>query len=235
MIQTEGLHIGYKDALVEVENLNLESGVHILIGKNGSGKSTFLKTIAGQLSPISGKIQIAGKLLSEIESAQIPKIVAFVSTRFPVVDFLRVSEYIALGRSPHTAYFGKLRSEDLSSVNNAIESIGITHLKDRFTNELSDGERQLVAIARALAQETPVIALDEPTAFLDYSNKKLVLENLSRIAKKFNKCVIISSHDIELSIESECPFLVVESREKKIIYSDNRLAKGELLSMAFDI
>ena len=234
MITCRNLHIGYRQALLKVNDLELTPRVYILVGKNGSGKSTFLKTLSGQIPPISGEIRINGISVHSLSPAEIPKMIAFVSAHFPIVDFLRVSEYIALGRSPHTAYFGKMKAEDQNRVREAIESIGISHLADRFTNQLSDGERQLVAIARAFAQETPVIALDEPTAFLDYQNKQLILEKLMEVAKSHNKMIILSSHDIDQSLETGCPFLVVNQKDKVLELCQNNIEKTIILQKAFE-
>lgn len=234
MIRTKDLHIGYSESILAVEDLNLDAGVHILIGKNGSGKSTFLKTITGQLLSIKGSIKLAGKDISTISIAALPTTISFVGSQFPIVDFLRVSEFVILGRSPHSNFFGKKTKKDIDSMNEALEILGIEYLKDRFTSELSDGEKQLVSIAKALTQETPIIALDEPTAFLDYSNKKLVLENLITISKKFNKCILLSSHDIDLSLEANCPFLVVVNKLKKIKFIEHGISKSELIGMAFE-
>jgi len=234
MIKTKGLHIGYSESILQVEDLNLSNGVHILVGRNGSGKSTFLKTLTGQLTPINGTIELDGKELSSISIAEIPKTISFVSSQFPVVDYLRVSEFISLGRSPHTNFFGKKTTKDSDAMQRSLEILKIEYLKDRFTSELSDGEKQLVSIAKALTQETPIIALDEPTAFLDYSNKKLVLKNLIKVSKEFKKCVLLSSHDIDLSIEAECPFLVVEDNSKTIRFIDTGISKSELIGLAFE-
>lgn len=234
MIKTRGLHIGYSESILQVDDLNLSNDVHILIGKNGSGKSTFLKTITSQLASIKGAIELDGKDLTSISIAEIPKTISFVSSQFPIVDFLRVSEFISLGRSPHTNFFGKKTLNDSEAMQRSIEVLKIEYLKDRFTSELSDGEKQLVSIAKALTQETPIIALDEPTAFLDYSNKKLVLENLISISKEFNKCIILSSHDIDLSLEAECPFLVVEDTSKRIKFVENGISKSDLIGLAFE-
>lgn len=234
MIQTQNLHIGYQKSLLQVEDIHLEAAVYILVGRNGSGKSTFLKTISGQLKPISGNIQLGEDDLSKISLAALPKKIAFVQSHFPVVDFLKVSEYIALGRSPHTSYFGKLNNEDENAVNESIELLGLANFKDRFTDQLSDGERQLVSIARAFAQGTDIIALDEPTAFLDYKNKSLILEKLIKLAKQHDKCVILSSHDIDQSLAANCPFLVVNQRDRVLELCPSGIDKNILLKKAFE-
>lgn len=233
MIKTKDLHIGYSKPILDIEDLNLSSGVHILIGKNGSGKSTFLKTITGQLASVRGTIQLNGKDVSSISISEMPTMISFVGSQFPIVDFLRVSEFVILGRSPHTNFFDKKTPKDLEAMNDALQILGIEYLKDRFTSELSDGEKQLVSIAKALTQETPIITLDEPTAFLDYSNKKLVLENLISISKKFGKCILLSSHDIDLSLEAGCPFLVVDNKQKILRSIDSGISKADLIELAF--
>lgn len=233
MIQTKNLHIGYKTALLQVEDFTLQAGAYILVGQNGSGKSTFLKTISGQLQPVSGEVWIDGKNISDVEPIDLPRTIAFVSAHFPMVDFLRVYDYVGLGRSGHTSYFGTLKERDREIIEKSIATIGIEHLQHRFTNELSDGERQLVAVARAFAQESPVIALDEPTAFLDYKNKGRLLSKLIELGEKFGKCVVLSSHDIDQSLDAGCPFLVVDPKAHKLELIEGKTDKNTLLLKAF--
>ncbi len=234
MITSKDLHIGYKQALVAVSDLHLEAGVYILIGKNGSGKSTFLKTLTGSIPTISGTISLHGTSIHSLSEPERPKKIAFVQTRFPVVDFLRVSEYLALGRSPHTAFFGKLTDHDKEMVQNALEALSIEHLTDRHTNELSDGERQMVAIARTFAQGTDIIALDEPTAFLDYQNKSEIVEKLMELGKTHGKFIVLSSHDIDQSIASGANFLIVDSKEKKLSHYPSGTSKEVIVEKAFN-
>jgi iron complex transport system ATP-binding protein len=233
MIQTLDLAIGYGPKLLTVEDMELSSGVYILMGKNGSGKSTFLKTLTGTLSPLQGTVYLNGISVHTISDVERPKHIAFVQTQFPVVDFLRVSEYLGLGRSPYTSFFGRMSEKDHELVQSALSALNIKHLANRFTNEISDGERQLVAIARTFAQETPVILLDEPTAYLDYQNKQLILEQLIRLAKKHNKCILLSSHDIDLSIHSSAHFLVVEDARKRLVLLPPNTSKNDIIDRAF--
>lgn len=233
MITTNNLHIGYGQKLLEVDALDLSAGVYILIGKNGSGKSTFLKTITGVLPPISGSVSLNGHAIHSFSGIDRPKHIAFVQTQFPVVDFLRVSEYLALGRSPHTAFFGKLSEQDVSIVDDALETLGIKHLADRFTNELSDGERQMVAIARTFAQQTAIIALDEPTAFLDYKNKSEIIEKLMELGKSHGRCIVLSSHDLDQSIASGADYLVVDHNESKLSHYPSGTSKEKIVALAF--
>ena len=126
-----------------------------------------------------------------------------------------------------------MSERDNTIVNNALETLQINHLKNRFTSELSDGEKQLVAIAKVIAQEAPYILLDEPTAFLDYPNKIKVLELLSQIAKEMNKCILLSAHDIDLCLEHYQNYLIV-NKEKQSLTLFESPTKEELISSAFN-
>lgn len=233
MIKTNSLHIGYSEALLSVKDFELGSGLHILIGKNGSGKSTFLKTLSGQIKPKSGQVYLQGNDVSAIEERSIPKLISFVSPQFPHVEFMRVIDFIQLSRSPYTNFFGTTSQKDKELALEALDLMGIEQLKYRFTSELSDGEKQLVAIAKAICQETSIITLDEPTAFLDYTNKKRVLDNLIKLASEFDKCIIMSSHDLDMSLDAQCPFLLVHDERKEIQLHQVGVTKEELIGMAF--
>lgn len=234
MIRTKDLHIGYDSSLLRVNDLNLEQGkVYILIGRNGSGKSTFLKTISGQLNPVSGDLSISNRSFASIPVHERPKQVSFVQTHFPRVEYLRVKEYIGLARNPYTNFFGTLKQTDKSKAQEALTTLNINYLADRFTSELSDGEKQLVSIAKSLAQETSLIVLDEPTAFLDYRNKQHVLEYLIEIARKLNKLIVLSSHDLELSMEHQCDFLVINDSDETLEFAPHGISKEQLIEKAF--
>ncbi len=158
MIQFEQVKIGYTAALAEISLSQLEKGkMYALIGSNGSGKSTFLRTICGRQKPVTGAIHINGKLVSQMNQNELAQTVAFVPSKFPEMDFMSVFDFIALGRTPYLNSIGRLSEEDLELVNQVIEQVQIQHLQTKRTNELSDGERQLCAIARALTQKTPII------------------------------------------------------------------------------
>lgn len=196
------LQIGYQKVLLEIESMELLQGkVYALVGANGRGKTTLLQTLVGRIPALSGEIKVAGKKTQELSVVEKSRKLGFVKSRFEGIPYMRAHEYVALGRTPYTNAFGRLSSEDAIRIDASLERMKIKHLAEKFTTELSDGERQMLAIAKVLAQETDYIFLDEPTAFLDYSNKKKVMEMLQEIAREEKKCVFFSSHDLEMVLD----------------------------------
>ena len=197
------LSVGYKvgHAVVSDINLTLQSGkLASLIGANGVGKSTLLKTLTGFLPKLEGSLLLDGKDISEFSQRALARQISIVLTQKPDVQNLTVEEIIGLGRSPYTGFFGKLHANDQQIVDESITAVGIEKLKNRMIQTLSDGERQKVMIAKALAQQTPVIFLDEPTAFLDFSSKVETFQLLQRMAHEMGKLILLSSHDLELAV-----------------------------------
>lgn len=197
------LSVGYKvgHAVVSDINLTLQSGkLASLIGANGVGKSTLLKTLTGFLPKLEGSLLLDGKDISEFSQRALARQISIVLTQKPEVQNLTVEEIVGLGRSPYTGFFGKLHANDQQIVDESITAVGIEKLKNRMIQTLSDGERQKVMIAKALAQQTPVIFLDEPTAFLDFSSKVETFQLLQRMAHEMGKLVLLSTHDLELAV-----------------------------------
>ena len=189
------LSVGYKvgHAVVSDINLTLQSGkLASLIGANGVGKSTLLKTLTGFLPKLEGSLLLDGKDISEFSQRALARQISIVLTQKPEVQNLTVEEIVGLGRSPYTGFFGKLHANDQQIVDESITAVGIEKLKNRMIQTLSDGERQKVMIAKALAQQTPVIFLDEPTAFLDFSSKVETFQLLQRMAHEMGKLVLLS-------------------------------------------
>lgn len=172
-----------------------------LIGRNGTGKSTLLRTIAALAKPQSGHITIEGKDINSLSRKEIAARIAFVSTEDVRVQNLHVWDVVSLGRAPYTNWVGRLTAEDEEVVRKSLELVGMSGFEEASMDSLSDGERQRVMIARALAQDTPIILLDEPTAFLDLPNKYEVCLLLKRLAHKEGKCIIFSTHDLSIAIE----------------------------------
>lgn len=173
-----------------------------LVGRNGCGKSTLLRTLAGFLPPISGSVRWLGRELTEIQPRELSRLLSIVLTDRPDTGFLTVREIVETGRMPYTNLTGRLTAEDREVADRALYLTDTADFARRRLTSLSDGERQRVMIAKALAQQTPVILLDEPTAFLDYPGKIEMLELLTRLAHEEHKTILISTHDLELTFQT---------------------------------
>lgn len=181
-----------------------------LIGRNGTGKSTLLRTIAALAKPQSGRITIGGVDASQLTMREIASRIAFVSTEDVRVQNLHVWDVVSLGRAPYTNWVGKLTAEDKEKVRESLRLVGMESFAGASMDSLSDGERQRVMIARALAQDTPIILLDEPTAFLDLPNKYEICLLLKKLAHKEGKCILFSTHDLSIAIELCDTIAVIE-------------------------
>ncbi len=207
IIKTKNLSIGYaskskQEIVAKNIDIQLKKGELIaVIGINGSGKSTLIKSLSKIIPPMEGEILVNNKPILNVHEKELANEISLVLTKQPVSKQLRVKELIALGRHPYTNWIGMLTQEDKRILNKAIQQVGITELKHKRCDELSDGQFQKVLIARALAQNTPVIILDEPTTHLDMYHKAQVLHLLKKIALKTNKCIVFASHEINLAIK----------------------------------
>lgn len=235
MIQLKNIEIGYHSALLTIENLVLETGkFYAIIGKNGIGKTTFIHTVLGLIPTIKGEIDINGQNIHQISANQRAKLVTHVPSKFEGVQHLSTRDFIAMGRAPYTNFLGKLAEEDWKLVDEISAELGIESFLQKDTSELSDGERQIASIAKALVQKTPVIVLDEPTAFLDYANRMSVQKLLQKIAKNTNVCIIQSSHDLELCLEFADEMLIVEPNKKTIVPINRaNCSKEKVIEIAF--
>jgi iron complex transport system ATP-binding protein len=232
LISLNSIDVGYKTPLLSV-NLSLELGnLYALVGKNGSGKTTLLQSIIGAIPTINGEILLDEKSIHAMTNVERSKKIAFVETKFMGISYLTGFEYVAIGRTPYTNALGRLSEIDKIQIAKSLEILNISYLSDKFTTQMSDGERQLLQIARALAQETPYILMDEPTAFLDYSNKRNLIEKLQKIAQVQQKCILLSCHDIEICLENKLPFLIVSEKDKRIELRANA-SKEDILNLAF--
>ena len=206
-LTTQKLSIGYPNKGVErliarEIDLSLTAGkLTAILGRNGSGRSTLIRTLAGLLPPLSGKVMLKNKDIREWQSAVLSKQMAVVLQEPLRNPNMTVHEFVALGRIPYTNWFGTLSKEDNKVVLESIGKAGIPELSERGTHLLSDGERQKAAFARALAQETPLIILDEPTAFLDILSRIELIQMLRKTAHFESKSVLFSTHDLELALQ----------------------------------
>lgn len=240
ILSTSNLSIGYstkKEKIVVAENLNLnfESGKLIaLIGANGIGKSTLLRTLTGIQKPLHGNVFLNGKDIQSIEALELAQNLSLVLTEKLPSSNLTVFELIALGRQPYTNWLGKLSEDDLQKVNHAMELTQIVHLANKKHHEISDGQLQKVLVARALAQDTPLIILDEPTTHLDLLHKVAVFKLLKKLSQKTNKCILFSTHDIDLAIQLSDEMIVMTGSNVEQDQPCNLISKGVFNSLFKD-
>ena len=203
-IQLKHLSVGYRTGRTHrtiIPDLNLEAprgSLIALVGANGSGKSTLLKTLAGLQPQLEGEIMIQGRKLEQYARPELARKLSFVGTHYDMHSMMRVHQVVSYGRYPYTNIVGRLHDSDKEHIRKAMHDTGIFHLRDAFVGEISDGEKQRVLIARSLAQDTDIILLDEPTAFLDVRNKFEVLHLLGRLAHEKQKIILFSSHDLQI-------------------------------------
>ncbi len=206
-IRLRDLSIGYPDKhntkrVAEHLNASIHSGeLTCLLGTNGVGKSTLLRTLSAFQPPLSGTIDLLDRPLSTYDDRQLATVIGVVLTEKSDIRNMTVEELVGLGRSPYTGFWGTLKESDRKIVHEAIARVRIEPLTQRMVHTLSDGERQKVMIAKALAQETPIIFLDEPTAFLDFPSKVEVMQLLHNLTHTLQKTVFMSTHDLELALQ----------------------------------
>jgi iron complex transport system ATP-binding protein len=221
LILTDSLSIGYNNSRKGVKilhsdiNVKLEAGEFAcLLGPNGSGKSTLLRTLCGFLPPLNGEVAIGGRPVGTINNREMSLLISVVLTERVVVSNMTVFDLVALGRTPYTGFFGRLKGDDVKVVNDSIKAVGLNGFKERLITNMSDGERQKAMIAKALVQETPLIILDEPTAFLDLPSRIEIMHLLRKLAHERNKGILLSTHDLDLALQmADKVWLLAEGRE----------------------
>lgn len=209
VLETKDLTIGFKDGrdglVVISESLNLTligSELVCLVGPNGVGKSTLLRTLTGLQKPLSGEVLLLGKPIQKYKAAELAATMSVVLTAPVSIGAMRVEDLVGLGRFPFTDLFDRMTEKDHQVVRDSLELVGSASLKNRYVDELSDGERQRVMVARALAQEPKVLFLDEPTAFLDLPGRVSILSLLRELAQVEQKSILTSTHDLDLALHS---------------------------------
>ena len=233
-IQLRNLSIGYqtrhgvKTVAEGISGSILSGQLTCLLGSNGVGKSTLLRTLSAFQPKMGGEVLFRGvrseesgvrnddqevREISTLSDKELSRMIGVVLTEKPDVRNMMVRELVSLGRSPYTGFWGRYSKDDLRVVDESIALVGIEALSLRMVHTLSDGERQKVMIAKALAQQTPVIFLDEPTAFLDYPSKVEMLQLLRRISREAEKTIFLSTHDVELALQlADTIWLMTKSR-----------------------
>jgi iron complex transport system ATP-binding protein len=237
VLKTKDLHIGYKDkAILPPINVSLEEGSLIaLIGPNGAGKSTLFKTLTAHIKAIGGSVELMGKELSEYSAKEKAMLIGLVLTERPDDMFLKVYDVVASGRCPYTNFFGKIEKEDENIIQESLDIVGINQLKNRYFNTLSDGEKQKVMIAKTLAQNTPIIFMDEPTAFIDYPSKIELFSLMKMLTKERNKTIIFSSHDLELLLRYTDDIWLISKGKQLISANKDDLIGSDILKEYFNL
>lgn len=204
MLHIENLAIGYKqNKLLRDISFKINRGeIVALVGRNGTGKTTLLRTLSGLIEPIEGNMLVTGKEFYHLKPRERAKLVSIVLTQRIVLQGIDVRTLLEMGRYPSTYAFPFLKinnaAQDAQWIDDCLSKLNITHLADKPLAEISDGELQKAMIARSLVQRTPLILMDEPTAFLDYVAKEELFEQLMKLAKEENIAILFSSHDMEL-------------------------------------
>ena len=211
MLKLAGLSVGYgKNVLLRDIDFKTDSGELVaLVGRNGCGKSTLLRVIAGLAGPLSGHVLASGRDMRLLSRKEAARTVSLVNTERLRIPGLTCTEIVSMGRAPWTGWTGRLGDKDKKIIAQALETVGMTEFSGRTMDKMSDGECQKIMIARALAQDTPVMLLDEPTAFLDVPGKYQIASILKKLAAEAGKSVIFSTHDIGIALKTADRILIV--------------------------
>ncbi len=207
-IELNSLSIGYKEGkrrerciLRDIDATIFSGELTSLLGANGVGKSTLLRTMTANQPKLRGSIYYNGEELSTLSQKRLSKIISIVLTERVTIKNISVFELVSFGRSPYTGFWGDISTQDRAIVKESLSLVGIEHLAGRMVQTLSDGERQKAMIAKALAQQTPIILLDEPTAFLDFPSKVEIMQLLHRLSRLTGKTIFMSTHDLDLALQ----------------------------------
>ena len=230
MIELRNISLGFGSRrLIQGASARFEcSKITALLGRNGTGKSTLLRTMAALQRPLEGEVLVGGDDVAMLGAEQLSRRLSFVNTERVDVEALRVYDIVSIGRSPYTDWMGRLSREDDDVVRRSIALAGVEHLTNRLVDTLSDGECQRVMIARALAQDTPVILLDEPTSFLDLPNRYELCRLLAELAHKQNKCVIFSTHELDIALSLSDSIALVNTPELVHLPTEQMIKSGSI-------
>lgn len=220
IFRLEAVSVGYKEkhgdkVILSGLDASLRRGrLTALLGSNGIGKSTLLRTMCAFQPLLGGRILLDGKSIQDMDPKTLSRTLSVVLTERPQLFNMTCLDTVCLGRSPYTGFFGTLTKEDKAKSEEALALVGMTSFRDRLMQTLSDGERQKVMIAKSLAQDTPVVLLDEPTAFLDYPSKVEMMRLLQRLTRKTGKTILLSSHDVDLALKLSDELWILDREDK---------------------
>lgn len=218
MLEVENISLafGQKKIFENISFQGLQGELICILGRNGTGKSSLLQCISGSLK-FEGTIKVFQKNIRELSAKEISQTISIVLPNTPTSAYaLSVFETILLGRTPHLNWLSQIQEKDTQAVQEAITKTHVKALLNKKLQNLSDGERQRVMIARAIAQDTPIVVADEPTAFLDVYFRKQILQLFQRIAKEERKCVLVSTHEINLALEYADKLLILNNEKKHL-------------------
>ncbi len=230
MIRLENLTLAYgsrtliRDVTAEVPRGRLTA----LIGRNGTGKSTLLRAIAGLGRAAAGRILVGGREVGSLTPAEMAVTVALVTTDKVRIADLRCRDVVALGRAPYTDWIGRLQRDDMRIVERSLALVGMESYADKTMDRMSDGECQRIMIARALAQQTPVMLLDEPTAFLDMPNRYELCTLLRRLAREEDKCVLFSTHELDIALALCDDMALIAPPDLRLLPTDEMVRSGHI-------
>ena len=230
MIRFQDLTLGYGSRiLIEKLSTRVKPGeLTALVGRNGTGKSTLLRAIAGLGEILSGDIILADKPINELSTAERASTISFVTTDKVRIANLRCRDVVALGRAPYTNWIGRMQKQDEEIVMRSMELVGMGDYADKTMDRMSDGECQRIMIARALAQQTPIILLDEPTAFLDMPNRYELCTLLRRLAHEEQKCIFFSTHELDIALALCDSIALISPPQLHLLPTDEMVKSGHI-------
>ena len=230
MIQLKDLTLGYEQrTLLEKVSAHITGGQLVaLLGRNGTGKSTLLRAVMGLEKPQNGEIILHGNNIASLKPEELARNISFVTTDKVRIANLRCRDVVALGRAPDTNWRGQLQGEDKEKVDNAMHLVGMDSYAEKTMDKMSDGECQRIMIARALAQDTPVILLDEPTAFLDLPNRYELCLLLRKLTQKEGKCILFSTHDLDIALSLCDTIMLIDNPQLYSLPTNEMITSGHI-------
>lgn len=228
MIRLHDFTIGYGEhTLLHEANATIPKGtLTALIGRNGTGKSTLLRAIAGLNRRYSGEILLDGCNIARMKAPETARMLAFVTTERTRIANLRCEDVVAVGRAPYTNWIGRMQDADREIVARSLAAVGMSDYALRTMDKMSDGECQRIMIARALAQSTPVILLDEPTSFLDLPNRYELCSLLARLAHDEDKCILFSTHELDIALSLADSIALIDPPRLPCLPTDDMRRSG---------